>query len=63
LVRKRRTDVWNERAEDLELLMAVEADEFEDNAAHHRAGISAEQEKFRVNETTTPKVLQPDKNE
>jgi len=61
LSRKRRQDTWNEKAEELEELMESETDQFVDNVAHNREGISAEREKFILNETTTPKILPPNK--
>lgn len=63
LSRKRKSDIWNERAEKIEGVLEVKAEEFADNIAHNREGISADREKFILDETTTPKVLPPNKND
>lgn len=61
LVKKRKSDEWNEKAELLGEVMEVEADEFVDNIAHNSEGVSAEKTKWVRNQTTTPKMLQPNK--
>ncbi|MHB9093958.1 MAG: hypothetical protein ACYC21_04755 [Eubacteriales bacterium] len=61
--RKRKTDIWNEKAEAQERIAEVKADEFADNVAHNREGISADKEKFILDDTTTPKVLKPDRGD
>jgi|GEM_PF-1898089 len=63
LSRKRKRDIWNERAEGLGEMMEIKAEEFTDSIAENREGISAEREKFILDETTTPKVLHPDKDD
>lgn len=60
-MKKRKTDIWNEKAEILEQLNGVQADQFADNIAHNSEGISADKEKWVRNQTTTPKMFQPNK--
>lgn len=58
---KRRQDTWNERAEMTGKVLEVEADQYIENVAHNKEGISAQREKFILDETTTPKVLPSNK--
>ena len=58
---KREKDIWNEKADKLGELMEVEAEQFVENVARNREGSSAQREKFIFDETTTPKLLPPNK--
>jgi len=58
---KREKDIWNEKSDKLGELMEVEAEQFLDNIARNREGSSAQKEKLIFDETTTPKLLPPNK--
>ncbi|MBU7006806.1 hypothetical protein [Phosphitispora fastidiosa] len=58
---KREKDIWNEKSDKLGELMEVEAEQFVDNVARNKEGSSALKEKFIFDETTTPKLLPPNK--
>jgi len=56
-------DIWNEKANDLRDFVEAKADQYADEVAQNKEGISADFEKYPLDETTTPKVLHPNKNE
>lgn len=62
MIRKRKTDVINERAEMLEQVMEVETEQYADDIAHNPEGVSAEFAKYPLDETTTPKILPANKD-
>lgn len=55
--KKRRQDIWNERAENQNRVFRIEAEQFVNNIAANKEGISAEFEKYPIDETTTPKLF------
>lgn len=59
--KKRRQDIWNERAEDQNRMFRNEAKQFVNNIAANTEGISAEFEKYPINTTTTPKLFDSNK--
>lgn len=57
--KKRRQDIWNEQAEAQNRVFGIEAEQFVNNIAQNKEGISADFEKYPLDETTTPKVFRP----
>ncbi|MDT3701103.1 MAG: hypothetical protein RO469_16995 [Thermincola sp.] len=61
--KKRETDIWNEKADNFRNFIEAKADQYADQVARNKEGISADFEKYPLDETTTPKVFHPNKNE
>lgn len=54
---KRRQDIWNERAENENKVFGIETEQFVNNIAANKEGISADFEKYPIDKTTTPKLF------
>lgn len=61
--KKRRQDIWNERAENESKVFGIESEQFVNNIAANKEGISADFEKYPLDETTTPKLFNSNKRD
>lgn len=63
MTKKRVQDIWNEITQKNSEVSGVVAHQFEQNIAQNPEGISADFEKFHLDETTTPKLFPPNKRD
>ncbi len=61
--KKRRQDIWNEESEARNRVIGIEAEQFENNIAANKEGVSADYVKFPIDETTTPKLFNSSKRD
>lgn len=61
--KKNPRDIWNEITKQENEITEIKSHQFQQNVRQNPEGISAEFAKYPLDETSTPKVLQPNKRD